>query len=118
VTDLTIVFTDRWTGVSGSVQGANADGAVVLAFPADASKWTGDGFAPRRFKTARPDARGEFAISSLPPGDYFVVAVPEDQADNWRDPSTLELLARVASIITILDGEHKTINLQVREARH
>ena len=118
VPDLTLVFTDRWTGVSGSVQGTNAAAAIVLAFPADASKWTGDGFAPRRFKTARPDPRGEFGMSSLPPGDYFLVALAEDQADNWRDPSTLELLAGVASTITIGDGEHKTINLQVREARH
>jgi hypothetical protein len=117
VPDLSIVFTDRWTGLNGSVGGQGADGATVLAFPADASKWTGDGFAPRRFKTARANARGEFGMSSLPAGDYYVVAVPEEQTDGWRDPATLDALSRVATQITILDGESKRIDLPIRQVR-
>jgi hypothetical protein len=38
VPDLTLVFTDRWTGVSGVVQGTAADAATVLAFPTDARR--------------------------------------------------------------------------------
>jgi Carboxypeptidase regulatory-like domain len=117
VTDLTLVFSDRWTGLSGAVQGRGADAATVLAFPTDASKWTGDGFAPRRFKSAATNARGEFAMSSLPPGDYYVVAVPDEQAEGWRDPSVLDTLARAAATVTILDGEHRTVTLPMREAR-
>jgi len=117
VSDLAIVFTDRWTGLNGSVGGPGADGATVLAFPADASKWTGDGLAPRRFKAARTNQRGEFGISSLPPGDYYVVAVPEEQTDGWRDPATLDALSRLATPITILDGESKRIDLSIRQVR-
>jgi hypothetical protein len=117
VAGLTLVFTDRWTGLSGVVQGQHADAATVLAFPADASQWSGDRLAPRRFKTARANGRGQFGMSSLPPGDYFVVAIPDEQADDWRDPATLDALARLATSVTILDGEHKTLDLQLREGR-
>jgi len=111
VTDLTLVFTDRWTSVGGTVQGAAADGAAVVAFPADASQWTGDAMSPRRFKTARVNARREFGMSALPPGDYYMAAVPEDQTDGWRDPSVLDALARVATRVTIVEGEHTTVGL-------
>jgi hypothetical protein len=117
VPDLTLVFTDRWTGVSGVVQGTGADAATVLAFPTDASQWAGDRLAPRRFKSARANARGQFGISSLPPGDYFIVAIPEEQAGDWSNPATLDALARAAISLTILDGEHKTLDLRVRDLR-
>jgi hypothetical protein len=116
VSDLTLVFTDRWTGIGGVVQGPDADATSVVAFPADASKWSGDGLAPRRFKSGRTNSRGQFGISSLPPGDYFIAAIPEDQADGWMTPATLDALSRVASQVTILDGEHKTLDLRVRQA--
>jgi hypothetical protein len=115
VPDLTLVFTDRWTSLGGVVQGTGSDGAAVLAFPADASQWTADGMAPRRFKMARANARGEFGISALPPGDYYVAAVPEEQTDGWRAPAILDALARVATLVTIADGEHKTVAITMHE---
>jgi hypothetical protein len=46
-----------------------------------------------------------------------VAAVREEDAADWRDPSFLDALARVAARITILEGEHKSIDLQIREVR-
>ena len=111
------MFTDRWTGISGSAQGRGNDGATVVVFPADAAKWSADGYAPRRFKTARTNTRGEFGISSLPAGDYFVAAIPEEQADDWRAPATLDALARVATRVTIVEGEHSRVAVRVTEMR-
>ena len=34
-----------------------------------------------------PTRSGQFGISSLPPGDYYVVAIPEEQSADWRDPA-------------------------------
>jgi hypothetical protein len=118
VSDLVLAFTDRWSGISGSVQGRGAEAATVLAFTADAQAWTTAGPNSRRFRSARAaSATGAFGISSLPPGDYYVIAVAEEDAVDWRDAATLELLARAATQITILDGEHKTLDLQVREVK-
>jgi hypothetical protein len=117
VADLVITFTDRWSGVSGSVQGGGSDSASVLVFPIDAQSWTNYGSNPRRLKSARANAQGRFGISSLPPGDYYAVAIPEEQSADWRDPKMLEELARIATRISIAEGEHKTIDLSIKEVR-
>jgi hypothetical protein len=117
VTDLVLTYTDRWSGIGGVVRGAGAEGAVVLAFTTNAQAWNDQGTSPRRLKPTQANARGEFGISSLPPGDYYVVALPEEQAGHWRDPRTLELLARLATQITIGEGEQKTIDLQIKDVR-
>jgi hypothetical protein len=120
VTGIVLTFTDRWSGLGGSVR--NAEGApdttaMVLAFPVDRQSWSDFGNNPRRLRASRPNAKGEFNLSSLPPGDYYAVAVPAAQATNWREPATLETLARIASRITIGEGEHRTHDFITRDAR-
>lgn len=117
VADLLLVFTDRWSGVGGVVQGAFADRAVVMLFPADSRAWVDAGPSPRRLRTARVDARGSFGMRSVPAGDYYVVAIPDEQAGDWRDPAVLEALARIATQVTVTEGEHKMIDLVVKEMR-
>ena len=117
ISDLVLVYTDRWSGISGTVLGQGADAATVIVFTTDAQAWNDPGASPRRLRSARATAAGQFGISSLPPGDYYVAAVREDDAADWRDTSFLDALARVATRITILEGEHKSIDLQLREVR-
>jgi hypothetical protein len=117
VADLVVTFTDRWSGITGLVQGTGSDGATIFVFPTDAQKWTAGGSSPRRLLSTRANARGQFGLSSLPPGDYYVLAVAEEPPGDWRDPSALDALARVATAVTIVEGEHKTIDLRVREVR-
>jgi uncharacterized protein (DUF2141 family) len=117
ISDLLLVYTDRWSGISGTVQGQGADAATVIAFTTDAQAWNDPGASPRRLRSTRATAAGQYGISSLPPGDYYVAAVREDDAADWRDASFLDALARVATRITILEGEHKSIDLQLREVR-
>jgi hypothetical protein len=117
VADLVLTFTDRWSGIGGVVQGPGSGGAAIYVFPTDAQKWTTGAASPRRLRGTRANARGQFGLSSLPPGDYHIVAVQEEPPGDWREPSALEALARVATQVTILEGEHKTIDLRVREVR-
>jgi hypothetical protein len=117
VSDLVLTFTDRWSGISGVVQGTGAGGAMILAFTTNAQAWENAGSSPRRLKSTRANARGEFGLSSVPPGDYYVIAVPEEQATDWREPKMLDALARQATQVSIGEGEHKTIDLQVKEVR-
>lgn len=117
VDGLVLTFTDRWSGMSGAVQGTGADAATVLVFPTDAQLWMSAGPNSRRFKSARGTATRQFGIGSLPPGDYYAIAVRDEDAADWRDPAALEALAREAARVTILEGEHRTIDLQVREVK-
>jgi hypothetical protein len=117
ITDLVVIFTDRWSGISGGVQGPGADAATVLAFTTDTQAWEHAGSSARRLRSTRVNAAGQFGISSLPPGDYYVIAVPEEEWADWRDPAALDILTRSATHVTILEGEHKIIDLSVRQVR-
>ena len=114
-TEITLVYTDRPSGVSGRVDTRSPDAIDVLLFTSDAQRWSDAGPNARRFRSARVGARGEFAIAGVPPGDYYLVAVRDDQAADWRDPATLDLLARVAEQVSIADGETRDVALRVRD---
>lgn len=118
VPDLVITFTDRLSGLAGTVLDPNGNsdiGATVIVFPANANGWRDYGSMPRRLKRGATNANGVFEIGSLPPGDYFAVAIPEDDSDDWRDPKVLDALARIATTVTILEGEHRMIELRTKE---
>jgi hypothetical protein len=115
-----LTFTDRWTGLRGTVQAADgmrSDDAIVLLFPKDPQAWSSYGPTPRRLKTARTTRTGEYSFTSVPTGDYYVVAVADDQAADWPDPQFLEMLARVATRIDIGDGEQRVQSLRMQAVR-
>ena len=117
---IVITFSDRWSGLSGTVQGPNSSqdpDALVLVFPTDPQTWNSSGSNPRRIKSVRPSKNGHYAFDVLPPGDYLLAAVPDHQAADWRDPRFLETLAPYARQVTIRDGERKTQDVRTREVR-
>jgi hypothetical protein len=113
-------FTDRWTGVQGSVRdakGAADPDAAVLLFPTDTGAWTAYGATTRRLKMARPGKNGSYIINSVPPGEYYVVAIPDEYSGDWRDPAFLESIANQASRVTVGEGEKRTVDLRTQEIR-
>jgi hypothetical protein len=115
VTALVMTFTDRPSTVSGQVQnatGASDPSATVLVFPADPGAWTDYGDFPRRLRAIRVDRNGQFQTANLAPGDYLLVAIPEDSSANWQDPKVLQALARLGTSITLGDGETRSATLK------
>lgn len=111
--DLTVICGEVATRVSGTVRredGAADPDAVAVAFPVDRSLWTGP--AVRRFLNAFSDTSGSFALVNLPPGDYFLAAVPIAGSELWRDPTFLDSLARSATRVTLTQGDSRTIDLR------
>lgn len=113
-----VTFTDRWSGLKGTVQNAVAGdrGSVVIVFPTDSETWISSGLNPRRVRSTRTDRAGEYSLN-LPPGDYFVAAIPEDLAADWRDPQLLEEASRSATRVRIVEGERRTQVLRMREIK-
>lgn len=114
---LVINFTDRWTGLRGvsrSSAGMGDPAATVLVFPTDGTAWTDYGLNPRRLRSARTNRNGEYSVGSLPPGEYYVVSLPEEQTSDWRDPKFLDVLARMASRVTINEGEQRTHDVRTQ----
>jgi len=113
-----VTFTDRWSGLKGTVQntlGGDA-GSVVIVFPTDAETWGSSGQNPRRLRSTRTDRVGEYSLN-LPPGDYYVAAIPEDLAADWQDPQFLEAASRSATRVRIVEGERHTQVLRMREIK-
>ena len=95
-----------------------ADGdAIVLVFPRDSSQWANYGTTPRRIKSTRTRKTGEFNFTSLPPGTYHVIALPDEWAADWMDPAFLAAASRVATQITIGEGDQKTMHLATQVIR-
>ena len=120
-TTFVVTYTDRACRVSGSVKndrGVASATAMVLAFPTDPQRWLGYGKSSRALKSVAASPAGSYAIAHLPPGDYYVVAIDEDQADGWRHPDVLRTLANQAERIRVSSGDQaRTLDLTVRRVR-
>ena len=117
VDGVVVTFTEKSTLLRGVVrlpQGQADAGAIVIAFPTDVAAWPDFGPSPRRVRSSWTSTAGEYSIGGLPPGEYHLVALPDDKASEWRDPVSLRALARVATQVAIRDGEQKTQDLRTR----
>jgi hypothetical protein len=114
-----VTFTDRLTELSGAARDAKGPDstATVFVFPGDTKLWTDHGPAPRRFRSARVGSDGSYRIPSLPAGEYLVAALRAGATSDWIDPRFLQTVAPLATRITLMDGEKKSLDVEVREVR-
>jgi hypothetical protein len=121
VTDVVVTFIDRPAAIAGSVAAQDTDvsapAASVLVFPTDRNQWMDYGVTPRRLISIRPLTNGSFGVTALPAGDYFVIAIPDEQAVDWQNPEKLAELAKLAKTIQIRDSEVSNVTLKVERIR-
>jgi hypothetical protein len=116
LTDVEIVLTDRVSELTGRLaddRGRPIGGIPVIVFAASRDRWYPASRFLRR-TTTRDD--GQFVVTGLPGGDYYVAAVarvPDDGADAWQDPDFLDVLQRSASFVSILDGERASVRARL-----
>jgi hypothetical protein len=120
-TSIVITFTDQPNRITGTVKdgrGVVSGSAVVLAFPADRQHWAGYGRSPRDLVSAITSASGVYTIPNLPPGDYAMIAVQADDADEWQDPTVLNVLSNRATKIKVNAGDQtRKLDLTVSGVR-
>ena len=56
---------------------------------------------------------GAYAIGRLLPGDYLLAALPDEALAGDHDTDFYEALARVATRVTVGDGDKKTLELRL-----
>jgi hypothetical protein len=118
VDGLVLEFSDRPASLAGAVRDAQSrldPNATVLIFPADGN-WIDRGPSPRRMQSARVSRSGDYAFHGLPPGDYFAVAVSDAVVANWQDPVFLKTLSRLATRVTVREGQATSTSLTVAGA--
>ena len=118
IAGIVVTFTDRPASIDGSVRGSAGPDpdATVLIFPAEPALWAGPA-NQRRMRQVRAGKNGAYSIKNLPPGGYYVIAVPDEQSGDWMEPRVLESLARDATLVDVDKGSTKTQDLRtVRRA--
>jgi hypothetical protein len=114
-----VTFTDRVTELSGAARDTKGpdSASTVFVFPGDPKLWTDHGPAPRRFRSVRVGTDGAYRIPSLPAGEYLVAALRTGATSDWIDPGFLQKVAPLATRITLMEGEKKGLDVEVREVR-
>ena len=117
---IVVTFTDQLRTLKGSVQvepGASADDAMVVLFPTDQTLWVDYGRTSRLLASTRVTTSGQYSLSLPPVGDYFIVAIPEESADEWQNPSMLATLSRQAERIKVSGDASLTQQLSLKRNR-
>jgi len=119
VSGVIVTYTDRQTQLSGAIQGSSRPQleTLVVVFPASYQQWIDNGLSSRLGRSVRPGKTGTYTINNLPAGDYLIAALPDVLTNEWQDSAMLAGIARVASRVSIADGEKKTIDLSVSTIR-
>jgi hypothetical protein len=79
-------------------------------FPSDERLWLPQS---RHILTTRTDAAGAYQLSTVPPGDYLIVAVDDVEQGEWFDPAYLDRVRSRATKIRIDEGDQSIQDLKV-----
>jgi hypothetical protein len=121
INDLVITFTDQTGQLSGSAHGPAAGqtpAATVLLFPFDYRTWITNGMPPRLTRTSVAATKtGAFNLPNILAGEYAVVALDDRDVVDNQDAAFFAAAARVATRVTLSDGEKKSLDLAIVRIR-
>jgi hypothetical protein len=112
--DVEIQMTNRLQRISGQVLDARGQPAKefwVLLFSQNRDRWTNP--TNRYWAAARPQPEGGYRMSTLPPGDYYAIALERLDSSQWADPDFLETVSRDAARFSLREGDTKTLDLKI-----
>jgi hypothetical protein len=120
VAGLVVTLSDTPASVRGSI--ADATGrpdtdAEAFVFPADSTLWRAGLTDDRRVRRALALWPARYEIAALPPGDYYLVALPAGTSAGWREPEFLKELIPGATFVTLGESEQKHVPLRTAETR-
>ena len=113
VEGIEVELTNRGPHLSGRVTNARGEAvkqftAVVFSQDRDQRQWNS-----RYLATARPNNDGQFSVASLPPGDYYAVALESLATGQGSDPEFLRELEDLAIKFSVAERETKALELKL-----
>ena len=116
INDLQVTLTDKTTVLSGTARderGMLQPHAPIYVFPKDKTLWTDFGPWPSRIRRVQASRAARWQVTGLPPGDYYVASTWASIHEAWMHNEVFDRLARLASPISIADGQSRSIDLTV-----
>jgi hypothetical protein len=117
IMDVVVTFTDKVATLSGTVTGSDGrpdHDATVLVYPRRFEDRQGFGAPAHRFREVRAGANGTFSLSSVPAGQYYVIAIDDQRVDNWQSVERLGQLVPSSTAVDLRASENHHLNLRVR----
>jgi hypothetical protein len=118
--DVVVTVTNMVPELTGAVRGGGdvpRERAMVVAFPVDPSLWRNTGWLPAHMKTASVSADGTYRFTTLPAGDYYVVAIDRAMLATWRDPTVLADLQRSAARVALAWSRAASLDVTIATVR-
>ncbi|MCX6594194.1 MAG: carboxypeptidase-like regulatory domain-containing protein [Acidobacteria bacterium] len=84
-------------------------GATVVLFPADKSRWSDQGAV----RTAAADRSAAVALSNLAPGNYLLLAVEEFDFGFWEDPEVMRKIEGRLEKVTLDKNAAQSVSLKL-----
>ena len=115
IADAVITYTDRIPTITGTVKTegmAPLPSTSVILVTADYRAWMANGAPARGQVIGVVQPNGAYTIGRLQPGDYLIAAVADDALATDHDAAFYDALARLATRVTVGDGEKKTQELR------
>jgi hypothetical protein len=116
LTNLVLTFSSsplpHVTGTVMNADGTIAPGATILIFPREAAHRERVRPTSRRIRVVRPDESGAYSMS-MPPGEYFVVAVDAEPPVDWQDERNLDQWSTTATPLHVVLGESPRVDVHV-----
>ena len=113
--DIAVVISGNGAAVTGLVIDERANPVrdyVVVLFATASEKWT---VRTRWMKTARPSQDGQFKVTGVVPGEYWVVAIDRldgnEASGDLQNPRVLESLTSRARRIALGEGQSQVMTL-------
>jgi hypothetical protein len=101
------------TGRVTMSNGAVPPEAAVIVFPVDRTAWRDYGITAARFRSAQVTASGSFLPPpGLPGGEYYAVAVRQDERYKWTDGEFLNSVVGRATRFRLAPGVPVTLDLK------
>jgi hypothetical protein len=98
------------TGVVTDDRGHPAADCTVIVFAQDRERWTE---ASRYIAASGADQHGRFKVRTLPPGEYYAVALDSIEPGEFADPDLLERVRTRATAFSMSEGETTTLDLKL-----
>jgi hypothetical protein len=109
-----VTYTDKSTTLSGALRGLAASAnATIFVFPTDYKTWLANGMSQRVMRQVNPGTAGSWGAGGLPSGDYLAAALDAADVGDVQDSAWFDALARVATHLSLAEGEKKTVDLTI-----
>jgi protocatechuate 3,4-dioxygenase beta subunit len=120
IENVVITLSSRTREVKGRVQvdgGSRGSDAVVLLFPVEPEAWVDFGRSNRRVASVRAAEDGTFSFPAPTEGEYYVIALPDEETDDWQNPAALARLAAAADRFRMQGDGASGLSLRLRRMR-